>query len=225
MHYDTTTTTTTTTTPTNPRLNASDETDLATPHQRDDHPRKTTHHLVGDIQRIMVRREADIRLLLSVRSESLHYRSDRQHDTRHSPDERVHLGCLHIVELLHSILDLTLVRSNVNNKHQRVVLLNLFHRRLRVQRSAFIRQHPPAINIPRRTRRWSGTRPSAAHAESISGGTWACGSVSASWVVGTSQRISACVMSASERPARQLSWRPWHLLLLCQLGLSPPPQS
>lgn len=96
----------------------------------------TILHLVGNIQRIVVRREANICLLLSVRSENHSLTVDPIDNTRHLPDERVHLGCLHIVELLHSILDLTLVRSNVNNEHQRVVLLNLFHRRLRVQGSA-----------------------------------------------------------------------------------------
>ena len=52
-----------------------------------------------------------------------------------SPDEGVDLGSLNIVQLLNSLLDLTLVRLDVDNEDKGVVLLNLLHGRLRVQRS------------------------------------------------------------------------------------------
>ncbi len=66
---------------------------------------------------------------LSIRTAQLNYSQG------HLPDERVHLSRLNIIQLLHRILDLPLVRLDVNNEHQRVVLLNLLHRRFRVQRS------------------------------------------------------------------------------------------
>ena len=56
---------------------------------------------------------------------------------RHSPDEGVNLRGLNIVQLLNSILDLTLVRLDVNDENESVVLLNLLHRRLRVKWPGF----------------------------------------------------------------------------------------
>jgi len=53
----------------------------------------------------------------------------------YSPNEGVDLGRLDIVQLLDGIFDLTLVRFDVDNEHQCVVLLDLLHRRLGVQRS------------------------------------------------------------------------------------------
>lgn len=50
------------------------------------------------------------------------------------PDERVDLDAVHIVQLLQRILDLSLVGLNVNNENQCVVLLNLLHRTLSVER-------------------------------------------------------------------------------------------
>ena len=66
----------------------------------------------------------------------------------YSPDQRVHLGRIHIVQFLDGILDLALVRPDVYNKHQCVVFLNLLHRRLSVQwpvniMSACFRPHSP----------------------------------------------------------------------------------
>ena len=49
------------------------------------------------------------------------------------PDERVDLGGLDIVELLHRVLDLALVRADVSDEDEGVVLLDLLHGRLRVQ--------------------------------------------------------------------------------------------
>lgn len=54
-----------------------------------------------------------------------------------SPDECVDLRGLDVVQLLDGILDLTLIRLDINDEDQGVVLLNLLHRRLRVQRSSF----------------------------------------------------------------------------------------
>lgn len=45
-----------------------------------------------------------------------------------APDEGVDLRGLNIIQLLHRILDLTLVRLDINNEHKGVVLLNLLHR-------------------------------------------------------------------------------------------------
>ena len=53
--------------------------------------------------------------------------------TKHSPDERPHRRRLHIPQLLHSVLNLPLVRPDINKEHKRVVLLDLLHRALRVQ--------------------------------------------------------------------------------------------
>lgn len=44
------------------------------------------------------------------------------------PDESVNLSSLDVVQLLHSILDLTLVGLDVNNENKGIVLLNLLHR-------------------------------------------------------------------------------------------------
>lgn len=70
-------------------------------------------YLVGELKRIGIRRQAHVRLLLAVRA-----------------DERVDAGGVNVVQLLHGPLDLRLVGQLVDQEHQRVVLLNLLHRRL-----------------------------------------------------------------------------------------------
>ena len=50
-----------------------------------------------------------------------------------SPDEGVDLSGLDVVQLLDSVLDLTLVVPDVNNEDKSVVLLDLLHRGFRVQ--------------------------------------------------------------------------------------------
>merc|ERR1719375_2768992 len=45
-------------------------------------------------------------------------------------DERVDLLALDVVHLLHGAADLGLVRADVHDEHERVVLLNLLHGRL-----------------------------------------------------------------------------------------------
>lgn len=54
--------------------------------------------------------------------------------SQNSPNESVDFRSLHIPELLHRVLDLTLVRLDVNKENERVVLLDLLHRGLGVQR-------------------------------------------------------------------------------------------
>lgn len=49
---------------------------------------------------------------------------------RVSPDECVDFGDVDVVQLLDSVLDLMLVCLDVNDEHQRVVVLNLLHGRL-----------------------------------------------------------------------------------------------
>lgn len=50
------------------------------------------------------------------------------------PDEGVYLDAVHIIQLLQRLLNLPLVGLNIHNEDQSVVLLNLLHRALRVQR-------------------------------------------------------------------------------------------
>ena len=50
-----------------------------------------------------------------------------------SPDQRVDLADLDVVQLLHSRLDLVLVGFDVGHEHEGVVVLDLLHRRLRRQ--------------------------------------------------------------------------------------------
>ena len=85
--------------------------------------------LVRDVERIVVRRQADVRLLLAVRSERA-YKFYTPHimQVEDSPDEGIDLRSLNIVQLLYGVLDLTLVGLDVNDEHQGVVLLNLLHR-------------------------------------------------------------------------------------------------
>ena len=52
----------------------------------------------------------------------------------HLPNECVDFSHVNVVELLYGLLDLRLVGSQVDNKHQRVVVLNLLHRTLCRQR-------------------------------------------------------------------------------------------
>ncbi len=49
------------------------------------------------------------------------------------PDEGVDLDDVDLVELLKRLLDLGLVRLDVNQEYQGVVLLDLLHRALRVE--------------------------------------------------------------------------------------------
>lgn len=71
---------------------------------------------VRHIEGILVRGQTNECLLLAIRA-----------------NERVHLGSFHIVSLLKSLLDLALVGLTVDNKHERVDVLNLLHGALRVQ--------------------------------------------------------------------------------------------
>lgn len=53
---------------------------------------------------------------------------------RDVPNKRVQLDNLHVVQLLQRLLDLPLVRLGVDDEDQCVVLLNLLHRTLGVER-------------------------------------------------------------------------------------------
>ena len=82
----------------------------------------------------MVCGKADIRLLATVGTETQMSASPictTLH--RDAPDEGVDLRRRNVVELLDSVLDLTLVRLDVDDEHKGVVLLNFLHRRLRVK--------------------------------------------------------------------------------------------
>jgi len=56
--------------------------------------------------------------------------------TRHQyiPNQSVDLDAIHIIQLLQRLLDLPLIRLDIHNEHQRIVLLNLLHRTFSVQR-------------------------------------------------------------------------------------------
>ena len=53
---------------------------------------------------------------------------------RNSPNHRIHPHAIYIVELLQCILNLPLIALDVADEDQRVVFLNLLHRRLRIER-------------------------------------------------------------------------------------------
>lgn len=50
------------------------------------------------------------------------------------PDESVDLDCVHIVQLLQSFLNLSLICLDIHNKDQGVVLFDLLHRTLSIER-------------------------------------------------------------------------------------------
>jgi hypothetical protein len=70
-----------------------------------------------DIQRIHIRRQPRIRFLAPIR-----------------PYQRVDLHTLHIIQRLNRLLDLSLIRLDIHDEHERVVLLDLLHRRFGVER-------------------------------------------------------------------------------------------
>jgi hypothetical protein len=61
----------------------------------------------------------------------------------------------------------------------------------------------------KRTRRWFGTGPFAAHGEWICEGTWDSWVGGVFWDGGMLQSIAASVLNASARPAKRPFWRPW----------------
>mmetsp|Transcript_108 Transcript_108/g.302 ORF Transcript_108/g.302 Transcript_108/m.302 type:complete len:200 (-) Transcript_108:163-762(-) len=74
-------------------------------------------NLVGNIKRIVVGRQAHVRLLQAV-----------------GPDQRVDLRGLDLVHAADSLRDLPLVRARVNNEDEGVVVLDLLHGRLSGER-------------------------------------------------------------------------------------------
>jgi hypothetical protein len=88
----------------------------------------------------VVGREANVSLLLSVRSKSgSSSKSVKNFSVAdigsgpNSPDQSPDLEGLNVVQLLDGLLDLPLVALQVNNEHQSVVLLDLLHGSLGVQ--------------------------------------------------------------------------------------------
>lgn len=53
---------------------------------------------------------------------------------KYIPDQRVDLDCVHIVQLLQGLLNLALVRLDIDNENEGVVFFNLLHGALRVER-------------------------------------------------------------------------------------------
>lgn len=88
-------------------------------------------YLVGNLQSIVISRQPNVRLLPAVGSTN----QLQSYPTVaiDSPDQSVDLGSLNIIQLLDGILDVSLVRLQVYDKHQCVVLLNLLHCRLGVE--------------------------------------------------------------------------------------------
>lgn len=94
-------------------------------------------HLVGNVQSVVVGGQSNVSLLLTVRSDrgsGLAHRTTISVSTIHSPDQSPDLGGLNIVQLLDSVLDLPLVALQVNDEYQGVVVLDLLHGALSVQR-------------------------------------------------------------------------------------------
>jgi hypothetical protein len=70
-----------------------------------------------NIQRIHIRRQPRIRLLAPIR-----------------PYQRINLHTLHIIQRLNRLLDLALIRLDIHDEHECVVLFDLLHRTLGVER-------------------------------------------------------------------------------------------
>lgn len=51
-----------------------------------------------------------------------------------TPDQCVDLGCLNVIQLLHRIFNLSLVRLKVGDENEGVIVFDLLHRGLGVQR-------------------------------------------------------------------------------------------
>ena len=52
----------------------------------------------------------------------------------HVPNQSVNFGRLDVIQLLHRILNLPLIRLEVGDKNEGIVLLDLLHRGLGIQR-------------------------------------------------------------------------------------------
>jgi hypothetical protein len=152
--------------------------------------------LVGDVEGVKLGRETGVGLLAAV-----------------GPDERVDLDRVDLVELLDGVLDLALVRLDVDDEDEGVVLLNLLlDRRGREEaRSAGARAqsaraglrsgHAPSWPTRWRAgRRSCGTRPCGERAGSTSGGTLACAQDGGSWAGGRRRRYASSCVRASWCP-------------------------
>ena len=80
----------------------------------------------------MIGCQTNIRLFLTIRSASPPPLTDipttEEQKKNYRPDESVHFGSLDIIQLLDGILNLTLVRLDINDEHEGVVLFDLLHR-------------------------------------------------------------------------------------------------
>lgn len=93
--------------------------------------------LVGNVQSVVVGGQSDVGLLPAVRSEGFVANQSSAHiptPILDSPDQSPDLGGLNIVQLLDGVLDLPLVALQVDDEDQGVVVLDLLHSALGVQR-------------------------------------------------------------------------------------------
>lgn len=106
------------------------------PHRRNAQNHLDNRQLGGcNVEGIRIGSQPRESLLRAVRSTRMS--ASIQPQTRSSssiPDKSVDLHTLNVVELLQRLLDLPLIRLGVHDEDQRVVLLDLLHRALRVQR-------------------------------------------------------------------------------------------
>jgi len=70
---------------------------------------------------------------MSLAAISTHLSPVRSRRCRNSPNQRIDLHTIHIIQLLQRLLDLPLVGLDIADEYQRVILLNFLHRTLRVQ--------------------------------------------------------------------------------------------
>ena len=91
-------------------------------------------NLVCDVKSIVIGCQSHIGLLGSVRAaDASGWRVTVKQGTRYVPNQCVDLGYLNIIQFLHRVLNLPLVRLEVGDENEGVVLLDLLHRGLSVQ--------------------------------------------------------------------------------------------
>lgn len=91
--------------------------------------------LVGNLSSFIIGWQADVSLLLSIRSGKISgLNLPKKIQKEILPDQSIDFLCLDIVQGLHSLLNLTFVGGDINDENQCVVLLNFLHCRLSGQR-------------------------------------------------------------------------------------------
>ncbi len=89
----------------------------------------------SNIKRVHIRCQPSESLLCSIRpTQCMLAPIVTRSASSHLPDECVDFDAVNVVELLQSLLDLPLVRRNIDDEHERVILLDLLHGALGVQR-------------------------------------------------------------------------------------------